>query len=513
MDDFIIELTDEKTLKQDYIVFSERDLFEIKREAGRYPASPLIVKKISEKACEKGFAIDNDESELFSIAKEIIIEEGGTASVTCRFGNLGQPVRIETAAQEKTAIYLVKYENPLAEMDKITSTITSQGKMPVIWSKTKGLMLKDSSGPIPLSDTMDSSDLNNPKEMINFIIRKPQKKIAYILEDFHHYIGGPDTVNPAAGEIRALLKDLSRCLEEREERVFLFVPASYELPDELRPFLDHSLVKDKSYLGHLDKYSRLLSDAEFLSHSKPVIGAEAYIERLIQILSQMEANNPLLVGHPGVGKTAIVEGLARALFEGQVTAKLRGRKLYSLSLTSLIAGTKYRGDLEARLDNLMKDVLLNKDRLIIFIDEIHTLLDAGSAEGAIGARDILKPVLSKGEFPCIGATTYDGAQYFSRDATLSRRFKKVVMKEPSKREAITILRGVSNSFGRHHGVIIDDEALIATVNYSSKYMTDGYLPGKAISLLDGAAAYCSVHGVKRVKKRDILIELERIQDG
>jgi ATP-dependent Clp protease ATP-binding subunit ClpB len=161
----------------------------------------------------------------------------------------------------------------------------------------------------------------------------------------------------------------------------------------------------------------------------------------------------------------------------------------------------------------MKDVLLNKDRLIIFIDEIHTLLDAGSAEGAIGARDILKPVLSKGEFPCIGATTYDGAQYFSRDATLSRRFKKVVIKEPSKREAMAILRGVSDSFGRHHGVIIDDEALIAAVNYSSKYMTDGYLPGKAISLLDGAAAYCSVHGVKRVKKRDILIELERIQDG
>ena len=243
---------------------------------------------------------------------------------------------------------------------------------------------------------------------------------------------------------------------------------------------------------------------------KAVIGVDHLIHRLIQILAQMEANNPLLVGHPGVGKTAVVEGLAKALHSGKVAANLRGKMLYSLSLNSLVAGTRYRGDFEARFEDLMEEVIDKKERIIIFIDEIQTLLDAGAAEGAAGAADILKPLLARGDFPCIGATTFEGADHLSRDPALSRRFKKLIINEPTVEEAVAILQGVSGAFETHHRLAISKDALAAAVSLSVEHIPDQYLPGKAISLIDGASAYCSMRGRAVVTREDILMEIERV---
>jgi ATP-dependent Clp protease ATP-binding subunit ClpA len=334
--------------------------------------------------------------------------------------------------------------------------------------------------------------------------------VAYILEDFHHYIGQADAVNPVVGEIRSLLRDMHKALGDRDESVYLLVPASFELPKELQGSFDKSLLKARRTTSSLDKFGQLMTDSRFISQIKPVIGVDGHIARLIQVLSQMETNNPLLVGPPGVGKTAIVEGLALAMAQGKVSKVLRDKKLYSLSLNSLIAGTRYRGDLEARLDGLIREVLENRDKVIIFIDEIQTLLDAGSAEGSMGAGDVLKPALSRGEFPCIGATTWEGAGILAKDPALARRFKKITVQEPSAEETLFILKGISGRFEEHHGIGIDPDALEAAVEMSGKYVQDACLPGKAISLIDGAAAFCALQGLERVRKLDILQEIDRI---
>jgi len=362
-----------------------------------------------------------------------------------------------------------------------------------------------------LSEYKEESVLCDPKEAIRFVISKKQQKVDYIFEDFHHFIGTKNSIHPGVGEIRALIKELARNLNGREEQIFFLVPSSYELPAEMSPFFKQLSKAEKRTKGFLDKYGILLTEENYIFRSKPVIGADAQIERVIQILSQMETNNPLLVGHPGVGKTAVVEGLAKALFKGWVPANLKGKMLYQLPLNCLVAGTKYRGEFEERLEGLMEEVIQNKNRIIVFIDEIHTLLDAGSAEGAIGAGDALKPVLARGEFPCIGATTLDGAEHLLKDHALSRRFKKVIIKEPAPEEALRILKGISACFEKHHSVKIEDVALMLAVYLSQKYISDEYLPGKAVALIDGAAAYCRMKGADKVTEEDIILEIEKIK--
>jgi ATP-dependent Clp protease ATP-binding subunit ClpA len=406
---------------------------------------------------------------------------------------------------------LIQYNNPFDEIEYLSTSIRARGHIPIVWSKARGLMVNHLSRAYPLFDGFNVAGLNDPLEVIKFIISKPQECISYIFEDFHHYIGEKDTINPVVGEIRSLIKELYRNLTGRNESVFLFVPRSYELPPELQPFFAQSIPKSlKKTKGYLDRYGMLLTDAEFLSHTKPMIGADTLIERLLQVLSQMETNNPLLVGPPGVGKTAVVEGLARMIYSGKVHPSLHGKALYSLSLNSLIAGTRYRGDLEDRLECLMEEVLHKKDKVIIFIDEIHTLIEAGATEGGMGPADILKPVLARGEFPCIGATTPAGAECFAKDPALMRRFKKIMVHEPSVDQSLAILRGIITCFENHHRLQVDDDALATAVMMSNKHIVGEYLPGKAISLVDGAAALCSMQGKNRVTSKDILVEMERL---
>ena len=406
-------------------------------------------------------------------------------------------------------LFLAPYDNHPEDLKKLVHTINDEKKISIVWNHARGFMLHQHSMRYPLSENTGESPLSDPKEAIKFIINKAQTQVDYIFEDFHHFIGKKDSIRPDTGEIRSLIKEMSRSLNGREEKVFFFVPSPYELPPELTPFFNQLPKAAKRTKGFLGKFGLLLTEENLILQSKPVIGVDTQIERVIQILSQMETNNPLLVGHPGVGKSAVVEGFAKALFEGKVPANLKGRMLYLISLNCLVAGTKYRGEFEERLEGLMEDVLQNKNRIIVFIDEIHTLLNAGSAEGAIGAGDALKPALARGEFPCIGATTFDGAEYLLKDHALSRRFKKVIIKEPAPDEALRILKGIAGCFEKHHSIKIEDAALMSAVYLSKEYLPDEYLPGKAIALIDGAAAYCRMKDADRVKEEDIMLEIEK----
>lgn len=242
--------------------------------------------------------------------------------------------------------------------------------------------------------------------------------------------------------------------------------------------------------GHetLDKYGKDLTALAKEGKIDPVIGRDKEIERVIQILSRRTKNNPCLIGEPGVGKTAIAEGLALKIAKDEVPELLRGKKIISLDLTSMVAGTKYRGDFEERIQKALDEVKAAKD-IILFIDEVHTIVGAGAAEGAVDAANILKPALARGEIQVIGATTIDEyRKYIEKDAALERRFQSILVGEPTPEEAVEILKGLRDKYEAHHKVKITDEAIDAAVKMSSRYIADRYLPDKAIDLIDESAS-------------------------
>jgi len=238
----------------------------------------------------------------------------------------------------------------------------------------------------------------------------------------------------------------------------------------------------------LDQFGRNLTQAAAEGKLDPVIGREREIERVMQILSRRSKNNPVLIGEPGVGKTAVVEGLAQAIVNGNVPETLKGKQVYTLDMGSLIAGSRYRGDFEERLKKVTKEIRTRGD-IITFIDEIHTLVGAGAAEGAIDAASILKPLLARGELQTIGATTLDEyRKHFEKDAALARRFQSVNVNEPSLPMSINILKGLRDRYEAHHKVTITDQAVVSAVTLSDRYITDRFLPDKAIDLIDEAGA-------------------------
>ena len=238
----------------------------------------------------------------------------------------------------------------------------------------------------------------------------------------------------------------------------------------------------------LDQYSRDLTEMAEKGKLDPVIGRDAEIRRVIQILSRRSKNNPVLIGEPGVGKTAVAEGLARKVAVGDVPEDLRRKRIVSLDLTGMLAGTKYRGDFEDRIKNVLREVQRGGD-VILFIDELHTIIGAGAAEGAIDAANILKPALSRGEVQIIGATTLDEyRKHIEKDAALERRFQPVTVDEPTAEESIAILRGLRDRYEAHHGLSISDEAIEAAVRLSDRYISDRWLPDKAIDLMDEACS-------------------------
>ena len=249
-----------------------------------------------------------------------------------------------------------------------------------------------------------------------------------------------------------------------------------------------SQTAEESYQS-LSKYAINLNEAARNGKLDPVIGRDDEIRRILQILSRRTKNNPILIGEPGTGKTAIVEGLAHRIVRGDVPENLRDKQIYSLDMGALVAGAKYKGEFEERLKAVVNEVLKSEGNIILFIDEIHTLVGAGKSEGAMDAANILKPALARGELRSIGATTLDEYQkYFEKDKALERRFQSVMVNEPDKMSTISILRGLKERYESHHKVSIQDDALIAAVNLSDRYITERFLPDKAIDLIDEAAA-------------------------
>jgi ATP-dependent Clp protease ATP-binding subunit ClpC len=255
----------------------------------------------------------------------------------------------------------------------------------------------------------------------------------------------------------------------------------------------------------LDQLGIDLSEKSRKDELDPVIGRDKEIQRVIQILARRTKNNPVLLGDPGVGKTAIVEGLAQKIQDGNIAEILRGKKIVQLNIGNLVAGTKYRGEFEERMRKLLKELRETGD-VIIFIDEIHSIIGAGGAEGAVDAANILKPSLSRGEFQVIGATTLDEyRKYIEKDAALERRFQPVMVEEPSVDDTISILEGLRDRYESHHRVKISDDALVAAARLSSRYITERFLPDKAIDLIDEAAARA------RLKTMEIPANLKDIE--
>ena len=266
----------------------------------------------------------------------------------------------------------------------------------------------------------------------------------------------------------------------------------------------------------LDKFSRNLTDLARLGKLDPVIGRDEEIRRIVQVLSRRTKNNPVLIGEPGVGKTAIVEGLAQRIISGDIPESLKNRRLVALDMGALIAGAKYRGEFEDRLKAVIKEVEKSEGEIILFIDELHTLVGAGAAEGAVDASNMLKPALARGTLRCVGATTLNEyRKYIEKDAALERRFQPVLVKQPTVEDTISILRGLKEKYEVHHGVRIKDSAIVAAATLSNRYITDRFLPDKAIDLIDECASKLRIEidsmptEIDDIQRRITQAEIER----
>jgi ATP-dependent Clp protease ATP-binding subunit ClpC len=306
----------------------------------------------------------------------------------------------------------------------------------------------------------------------------------------HNYIGTEHIllglIREGEGVAARVLINLGADLERVRNEVIQLLSGAYSAAGEpaATPAKDPASTKN----ALLDQFGRDLTRMAQDSKLDPVIGRKTEIDRVMQILSRRTKNNPVLIGEPGVGKTAVVEGFAQAIVQGRVPESLKGKKLYTIDLGSLVAGSRYRGDFEERLKKLLKEIRSRGD-VIIFIDELHNLVGAGAAEGAIDAASILKPALARGELQTIGATTLDEyRKYLEKDSALERRFQPVLVGEPTVEDSIEILKGLRDRYEAHHGVTISDEALTAAGYLAERYISDRFLPDKAIDLIDEAAS-------------------------
>src|SRR5215471_15304089 len=266
----------------------------------------------------------------------------------------------------------------------------------------------------------------------------------------------------------------------------------------------------------LEKFGRDLTELAENGKLDPVIGRDEEIRRVIQVLSRRTKNNPVLIGDPGVGKTAIVEGLAQRIVAGDVPEGLKGKRVWALDIGAMLAGSKYRGEFEERLKAVLTEVQNAAGELILFIDELHTIVGAGAAEGAVDAANMLKPMLARGELRCIGATTLDEyRKHIEKDAALERRFQPIFVGEPSVSDTIAILRGLKERYEAHHGVRITDGAIVAAATLSNRYIGDRFLPDKAIDLVDEAASRLRIEidsmpqEIDEVERRIVQLEIER----
>jgi len=370
--------------------------------------------------------------------------------------------------------------------------------------------------------------LENVKKMIQKYIGYGDIKLEYILKTprvkrlldegmieakkLNHKYVSPEhilmaMINQQEGMAYTVLKALQLNFAGIREDLMLFLSGNYN-DKKVNREIEKS-KRDKTPM--LDKYGRDLTELAKEVELDPVIGREVENQRLLEILCRRIKNNPCLIREPGVGKTAVVEGLAQKIVQGDIPEALREKRVISLDLTSMIAGAKYRGEFEERLKKTMDEIIKNKN-IIVFIDEIHTIIGAGGAEGAIDASNILKPALARGEIQCIGATTIDEyRKYIEKDSALERRFQPVNVREPSKEETLQILFGLREKYEDHHNVRITDEALEAAVNLSDRYINERFMPDKAIDLIDEGAAKVRIQNLTTPPElKEIESEIDKI---
>ena len=384
--------------------------------------------------------------------------------------------------------------------------------------------------------------------VLPFILKKLQvntttlnQAVEKALASYPKVQGGQMSLSRTAGEVLTEASNIAKKMNDEYVSVEHLLLAIFKIKNQVGQALKEQGVTEKEFekviaelrkgervtsasaedtYNSLNKYAKNLTQLAHSGKLDPVIGRDDEIRRVLQILSRRTKNNPMLVGEPGVGKTAIAEGLAHRIVNGDVPENLKDKTIYSLDMGALIAGAKYKGEFEERLKSVVKEVTSSDGNIILFIDEIHTLVGAGGGEGAMDAANILKPALARGELRAIGATTLDEYQkYFEKDKALERRFQKVMVEEPDTESAISILRGIKEKYEAHHKVRIKDEAIIAAVELSQRYIPNRYLPDKAIDLMDEAAAKLRMEINSKPEELDVLdrkimqleIEIEAIK--
>jgi len=386
------------------------------------------------------------------------------------------------------------------------------------------------------------------ENVLPFILKKLNVNISLVnqilekdLESLPKVSGGEILFSKEAGKTLNEANVIARKMEDEYVSIEHLIIALFKSKSKISKILKDQGIQEKGLMAaieelrkggkvtsqsaeetynSLNKYARNLNDLADKGKLDPVIGRDEEIRRILQILSRRTKNNPMLVGEPGTGKTAIAEGLAHRIVQGDIPENLKDKVVYSLDMGALIAGAKYKGEFEERLKAVIKEVTESDGNIILFIDEIHTLVGAGGGQGAMDAANILKPALARGELRAIGATTLDEYQkYFEKDKALERRFQKVIVNEPDTESAISILRGIKEKYEAHHKVRIMDEAVISAVELSQRYITNRFLPDKAIDLIDEAAAKLRMEINSKPEELDVLdrkimqleIEIEAIK--
>ena len=401
--------------------------------------------------------------------------------------------------------------------------------------KAKNIAQKHKNQQIELEHLM-SAFLSDPEDITNFIFQKTGANSNQIKNDIEKEIkrypqvtGNPSEVY-LSKSLNKIINDAMSIMEDMKDQylsaehiilaiskdnsnsvagIFLRNELTYDrilrAISEFRGNLSIDNPNPETQYRPLEKYTKNLIDLARKGKLDPVIGRDDEIRRVITILSRRTKNNPVLIGDAGVGKTAIVEGIAQRIYLGDVPEALKEKIVISLDLGSLIAGAKYRGEFEERLKSVLKEITKNNGKYILFIDELHTLVGAGAAEGAMDASNMLKPALARGELRSIGATTIkEYRKYIEKDTALTRRFQPVLVSEPTVEQTITILRGLKEKYEVHHGIHIKDSALIAAAILSSRYITDRFLPDKAIDLIDEASSRL------RIELDSIPLEMDEI---